>query len=174
MKIGNVDVRISIVAIGVFLVFSILLAIGAIYSPEVRANLIWVIPVLFMLLIIPLVLNYMSQKEYAALVPEYERRATPVKVKMINEGMIGKVVRVEGVVERVYFKFLNRPQYMIADRTGEISAKMFTSPSENINKGDVVEVLGTIIHRYVAAGDPVINCVSIKKIDKTIQTKKKV
>ena len=87
--------------------------------------------------------------------------------------VMGKVVRVEGVVERVYFQFLNRPQYKIADRTGDISVKMFTNPLEDVKKGDVVEILGTVIHRYVATGDPVINCVSIRKIDKNIQSKKK-
>lgn len=174
MKIGNVNVKISILVIAVFVIFSILLIIGSFYSAEIRSNLIWLIPSLFMLLVIPIALNYMSQKEYADLIPEYEWRATPVKVRMINEGMIGKIVRVEGVVEHVYFQFLNRPQYRIADRTGDISVKMFTNPLEDVKQGDVVEVLGTVIHRYVATGDPVINCVSIKKIDKNIQVKKKV
>jgi hypothetical protein len=173
MKIGNVNVKVSIIVIAVFVIFSILLTIGSVYSPDVRSNLIWVIPALFMLMIIPILLNYMSQKEYADLVPEYEWRATAVKIRMINEGMIGKVVRVEGVIEHVYFQFLNRPQYKIADRTGDISVKMFTNPLEDVKKGDVVEVLGTVIHRYVATGDPVINCVSIRKIDKNIPLKKK-
>jgi hypothetical protein len=78
--------------------------------------------------------------------------------------MIGKPVRIEGVVERVYFQFLNRPQYLVADRSGSISVKMFTSTDEDVKVNDVVEVLGQVIHRYMVSGDPVINCVSIKKI----------
>jgi len=79
--------------------------------------------------------------------------------------MLGKPVRIEGVVERVYFDFLDRPQYLIADRSGEISVKMFTAPREKIRKDDVVEVLGTVMKRYILAGeDPVINCVSIRKV----------
>jgi hypothetical protein len=50
---------------------------------------------------------------------------------------------------------------------------MFTSPKQSVKKGDVVEVLGTIINRYFVTGDPVINCVSITKIEKKIEAKKK-
>jgi hypothetical protein len=166
MKIGTVDVKVSIVAIAVFVVFTILLIAAAVFSPEVRAQLIWLIPGLFMLLVIPMALNYMSRSQYAELEPLYEAQAKTVRVKMINENMVGKVVRIEGVVERVYFRFLNRPQYLVADRSGEISVKMFTSPDEDVKVNDVVEVLGQVIHRYILTGDPVINCVSIRKIKK--------
>jgi len=163
MKIGTINVKISNISIGVFVVFTILLIIAAVLSPDVRLNLFWLIPCLFMLLVIPVALNYMSRKQYADLVPEYERQAKPVRIRLINENMIGKVVRINGVVERVHFQFLNRPQYSIADRSGAISVKMFTSPDEDIKVNDVVEVLGQIIRRYIVTGDPVVNCVSIRK-----------
>lgn len=164
MKIGNVDVKVSILAIAVFIIFTIIVVIASAYSPEVRSQLIWLVPVLFMLLILPVALNYMSQRQYADLIPEYERQAKTVRVKLVNENMIGKIVRIEGVVERVHFQFLNRPQYSVADRSGAISVKMFTSPAEDIRVNDVVEVLGQVIRRYIVTGDPVINCVSIRKI----------
>jgi DNA replicative helicase MCM subunit Mcm2 (Cdc46/Mcm family) len=163
MKIGNVDVKVSILAIAVFVIFTIILIIASIYSPEVRSQLIWLVPALFMLIVLPVALNYLSRSQYAELVPEYERQAKTVRIKLINENMIGKIVRVEGVVERVHFQFLNRPQYSVADRSGAISVKMFTSPDENIKVNDVVEVLGQVIRRYIVTGDPVINCVSIRK-----------
>ena len=166
MKIGNVDVKVSIVAIAVFVFFTILLLVAAVFSPEVRAQLIWWIPGLFLLLVIPTALNYMSRSEYAELEPLYEAQAKTVRVKLINENMVGKVVRIEGVVERVYFQFLNRPQYLVADRSGEISVKMFTSTDEDVKVNDVVEVVGQVIRRYFVTGDPVINCVSIRKIKK--------
>ena len=54
---------------------------------------------------------------------------------------------------------------MVADRTGEISVKMFTAPRERIRKDDIVEVLGTVMKRYILVGeDLVINCVSIRKL----------
>jgi RecJ-like exonuclease len=147
-------------------VFTIFLLVASVYSPDVRSQLIWLIPGLFMLLVIPIALNYMSRSEYADVAPVYEAEAKTVRIKLINENMIGKPVRIEGVVEKVRFQFLNRPQFIVADRSGEISVKMFTSPDEDIHEHDVVEVLGMVIHRYVAVGDPVINCVSIKRIDK--------
>ena len=167
MKIGNVKVKVSIVAIAVFVFFTIFLLIASLYSPEVKSQLIWMIPTLFMLLVIPLALNYMSRKEYADLEPLYEGQAKAIRIKMINESMVGKPVRIEGVVERVYFQFLNRPQYLIADRSGAISVKMFTSPDENVKVNDVVEVLGQVIRRYIVTGDPVVNCISIRKINKS-------
>ena len=167
MKIGNVNVKVSIVAIAVFVFFTIFLIYASIYSPEVRSQLIWMIPALFMLLIIPMALNYMSRKEYADLEPVYEGQAKTVRIKMINEGMVGQPVRIQGVVERVYFQFLNRPQYRIADRSGEISVKMFTSTDEDVKVDDVVEVVGQVIRRYIVTGDPVVNCVSIRKIKKS-------
>jgi hypothetical protein len=166
MKIGNVDVKVSILAIAVFVIFTILVIIASIYSPVVRSNLIWLVPVLFMLIILPVALNYMSQRQYAELRPEYERQAKTVRVRLINESMIGKIVRIEGVVEQARFQFLNRPQYSVADRTGAIPVKMFTSPEEDIRVNDVVEVLGQVIQRYIVTGDPIINCVSIRKREK--------
>jgi hypothetical protein len=166
MRIGTVDVKVSIVAVAVFVFFTIFLLFASLYSPEVRSQLIWMIPALFMLLVIPMALNYMSRSQYNTLEPIYEAEAKPVRIKLINESMVGKPVRIEGVVERVYFQFLNRPQYLVADRSGEISVKMFTSSNEEIKVKDVVEVLGQVIKRYIVTGDPVINCISIKKIKK--------
>jgi hypothetical protein len=166
MKIGNVDVKVSIVAIAVFVFFTLLLLVASLSSAEVRSQLIWLIPALFMLLVIPVALNYMSRSQYADMEPIYEAQAKTVRIKLINENMVGKPVRVEGVVERVYFQFLNRPQYLVADRSGSISVKMFTSPNEDVKVDDVVEVLGQVIRRYILTGDPVINCVSIRKIEK--------
>ncbi len=74
-------------------------------------NLIWLIPCLFLLLVIPIALNYMSRSQYKDLEPTYEREAKTVKVRFINENMMGKIVRIEGVVEEVHFQFLNRPSY---------------------------------------------------------------
>lgn len=167
MKIGNVEVKVSIVAVAVFVFFTILLLFASMSSPEVRSQLIWLVPGLFMLLVIPIALNYMSRRQYADMEPIYEAEAKTVRIRLINESMVGKPVRVEGVVERVHFQFLNRPQYLVADRSGEISVKMFTSPNEDVKVNDVVEVFGQVIRRYIFTGDPVINCVSIRKIKKT-------
>jgi|GEM_PF-100299 len=175
MKINNINIKLSILPILVFLIFTVGLILLSFFGPEsmavvIRGNLYWMIPVLILLLIIPMVLNYMSRSEYDRLIPYYEVEAKNVRIKLINESMIGKIVRIEGVVERTHFQFLNRPQYVVADRSGEISVKMFTSPDEDVKVNDVVEVLGQVIKRYIATGDPVINCVSIRKLNKKIET----
>jgi hypothetical protein len=164
MKIGNFDFRISILSATVIVLLGILMIIASFLSESVRAQLFWMIPTLIVLFFIPVLLNYMSRKEYAELEPVYEREARSTRIRMINKSMLGQVVRLEGVIEKVHFRFLNRPQYLIADRTGEISVKMFTSSQEDIQENDVVVILGSVIQRYIITGDPVINCVSIRKL----------
>ncbi|WP_281768351.1 OB-fold nucleic acid binding domain-containing protein [Methanoculleus bourgensis] len=161
--------RVTAVALAVFLFFMALIAVYVLTTGNASV-LIWAVPSAVMLILIPLALNYMSQKQYASLVPVYEAEAKTTRVRAINLNMLGQPVRVKGVVERVYFKFLNRPQYLVADRTGEISVKMFTSPAEDVHEGDVVEVLGTIVKRYILTGDAVINCVSIRKVENNQQS----
>ena len=55
-----------------------------------RSQLIWLIPVLFLLLVIPVALNYMSRSQYADVAPVYEAEAKTVRIRMVNENMIGK------------------------------------------------------------------------------------
>jgi hypothetical protein len=164
MKISNIELRITPLQAGVLLFFAIFL----IYSYWVsRSTMLIVFGVLTLLglAIIPMLLRHMSQSQYEALVPTYEAEAQKVRIKAINLNMLGKPVRVEGIVEQIYFGFLDRPQFVIADRSGEISVKMFTAPREEIRKGDIVDVLGTVMKRYILTGqDAVINCVSIRKV----------
>ncbi|MDD1661135.1 MAG: nucleotide-binding protein [Methanomicrobiales archaeon] len=164
MKFRDIEMRISPIQIGVLLFFAIFL-IFAYWTSRSTMLLIFGIPMVIGLAVIPILLRHMSQSQYEDLVPTYEKEAQRVRIKAINMNMLGKPVRIEGVVERVYFDFLSRPQYLIADRSGEISVKMFTAPRERIRKDDIVEVLGTVMKRYVLVGeDPVINCVSIRKV----------
>jgi len=169
MQIGNIKVRVTAITVAVFLFFIALIAVYVFISGDVHA-LLWALPAAVMLLLIPMALNYMSQKQYASLVPVYEVEAKNARIREINLNRLGEPVRIKGVVERVYFQFLNRPQYLVADRTGEISVKMFTSPAEDIHEGDLVEVLGTVVKRYILVGDAVINCVSIRKVKKNQQS----
>ena len=163
MKIRDIRLRMSPVNAGVILIFAIFLLFAFWTSGNITV-LIYGLPMLLFLSIIPLVLNYMSQSEYAALLPDYERDAQNVRIRAINVNMLGRPVRIEGLVERVSFRYLNRPQYLVGDRTGEISVKMFTSPAEDIREKDIVEVIGQVMKRYIVTGDPVINCISIRKL----------
>lgn len=166
MKIGTINVKVSNISIGVFVFFTLLLVIASMVDPGIRPHLLWMVPSLFLLLVIPVLLNYMSRSQYKDLEPVYEKEAKTVRVRLINESMIGKIVRIEGVVERVHFQFLNRPQYTVADRSGSISVKMFTSPEYDVKVNDIVEVYGQVIRRYMVTGEPVVNCVIIRKYRK--------
>ncbi len=165
MKISNIEVRITPLQAGVILFFAIFLIFS--YSVS-RSSTLLVFGGLMLagLAVIPMLLRSMSQSQYEALVPTYEAESQKVRIKAINLNMVGKPVRVEGVVEEVHFGFLDRPQFIVADRSGEISVKMFTAPREEIRKGDIVDVLGTVMKRYILTGqDAVINCVSIRKVE---------
>jgi len=162
MKIKGTTVRASIVQKGLVIALTLILLVYVFLTRDYH-TLLWAVPVLIMLLVIPTALNYMSQSQYDDLIPYYEAEAETVRMASIHPNDIGKIVRVEGVVERVLFKSLNRPQYHIADKSGLMSVKMFTTPKEDVNKDDVVEVLGQVIKRYVVVGEPVINAVLIRK-----------
>ena len=83
MKIGTIDVKISNISIGVFVFFTLLLIVASMMSPAIQPNLIWMIPCLFLLLVIPVALNYMSRSQYKSLEPAYEKEAKTVKVRFI-------------------------------------------------------------------------------------------
>ena len=165
MKIKGTNVRISIINLLVILLLAFFLVIYEVSTGD-YVLFAWGIVLLALLFLIPLVLNYMSQDQYSALEPVYEAEAKNSRIRAISPSSVGDIVRIEGIVERVLFKFLNRPQYIVADRTGEISVKMFTSPKENVETGDYVEVYGQIIKRYVVTGDPVVNAVIIRRTER--------
>ncbi|WOF16207.1 nucleotide-binding protein [Methanoplanus sp. FWC-SCC4] len=171
MKIKNRNVRISIINIFVVGMLALFLISYFVSTGDLSFFLLGIV-LLVLMLLIPLMLNYMSQDQYAGLIPIYESEAKDTRIKNINSSMIGNIVRIEGVVERVLFKSLNRPQYLVADKSGEISVKMFTTPIEDADKDDVVEVYGQIIKRYIFVGDPVINAVIIRKLDRKSDQKK--
>jgi hypothetical protein len=163
MKFRDIEMRISPIQIGVILFFAIFLIFAYLMSQSTTL-LLFGIPMILALAVIPFLLRYMSQSQYEHLLPTYESEAQKVRIKAINMNMIGKPVRIEGVVEQVRFGFLDRPQFLVADRSGEISVKMFTAPKERIRKDDIVEVLGIVMKRFLIVGEnPVINCVSIRK-----------
>lgn len=165
MQIPSFPIRPSVLHLGVFAFFALFLLWYITATGELRV-LYWAGPTLVFLLVIPMLLNYMSQKEYEGLIPLYESEAKVVKIRDINDKMMSKPVRVEALVEEVRFRYLNRPHFIVADRTGTIPVKMFTTPREDVRPGDVVEILGQVIHRYIVTGDPVINGVNIRVIRK--------
>lgn len=163
MQFSSVKARPSILHLFVFVFFAILILAYVVTTGD-TSLLIWAIPTLVFLLIIPIVLTYLSQTQYSDLVPVYEETAREVRIREINESMISKPIKFEALVEQVRFKLLNRPHFIVGDRTGEIVVKMFTNPQTDIQKGDIVMVYGQVIRRYIFAGDPVVNGVHIRVI----------
>jgi len=163
MKIGEIELRVSPVNAGVVLFFGLFLIYSFTISGSIKV-LAFGIPMLLVLFLVPIFLNYMSRQQYADLRPQYQRDAKTVRIKAINPNMLGEAVRFEGVVEQEYFWYFNRPSFLVGDKSGEISVKMFTTPEEEVHKGDTVEVIGKVMQRYIISGDPVINCISIRKI----------
>ena len=161
MKIGDYNARPSLLHYGVAVFFSCVLLFYGFTTGNWRTVLICA-PIVALMLLIPMALNYMSQREYANLLPYYKEHGRSVKVREITERMVSSPIRLEGIVEQVRFRSINRPHFLVADRTGTITVKMFTDPGTKIQVGDRVVVYGQVIHRYIALGDPVVNGVHIE------------
>ena len=127
--------------------------------------LLYAIPALAMLLVIPLTLSWMSRKSFIQASEEHSTQARLCKIGKINLRMAGNIVKVSGTVRKISFKWLNRPHFQVKDETANIRVIMFTSPTEEIKVDDKVEVLGVVMKNLFARKIPVISAVSIKKIN---------
>lgn len=125
--------------------------------------LVFAIPGLILLLLIPMTLAWMSRRSYVQAADVYGGKARFFKIVKITLGMTGDIVRVSGIVQKISFKWLNRPHFQVADETGIIRVIMFTSPAEEIKAGDKVDVLGIVMKNIFARFTPVISAVSVKK-----------
>jgi hypothetical protein len=161
MEIFPRHIRPSILHLFVFAFFAVLLLIYVLSTGDVR-SLIWAVPTLICLILIPMAMTYLSQSQYSDLIPVYETQAKDVKIREINESMISKPIHIEGLVEEVRFRSLNRPHIIIGDRTGVTTVKFMTNPRYEIAKGDIVEVYGQVIRRYIVYGEPIVNGVDIR------------
>lgn len=125
--------------------------------------LMYAIPGLIMLLVIPLTLSWMSRKTFMEAGKYHESKTRSYPVKRIGLDMVGQAVRISGSVKKISFRWLNRPHFQIEDNTGYIRVIMFTSPSEDIKVNDTVDVLGMVMKNIFTRKTAVISAVSIKK-----------
>jgi hypothetical protein len=126
--------------------------------------LLFAIPGLILLLIIPMTLAWMSRRSFSQADEQFGSKAKRCKIEKIDLGMVGNIVRVTGEVEKVSFKWLNRPHFHIRENTAGIRVIMFTAPSHNIRKGDTVEAVGIVMKHLLTRNKPIISAVSIKTI----------
>lgn len=125
--------------------------------------LLFALPSLAMLIIIPFLLSWMSRRSFLQASKEYERVSRLYKVRNISNDMIGTAVKIIGNVNKISFKWLNRPHFQVSDETEAIRVIMFTAPVVQVNVGDKVEVLGVVMKNIFRKNTPVISAVSIKK-----------
>jgi len=153
----------SLIAWGAFVICTIAVIVSFVHSKDYRF-LFFAISMLAALVIIPMVLARMSQRAYSDAVPLYEKRARLHKISKISLSKVGETVKVRGVVEKVSFRWLNRPHLTINDGTGTISAILFTSLGESIEVAEQVEVLGTVMRSFVHRRKPAVSAISVRKL----------
>lgn len=126
--------------------------------------LLYAIPGLIMLLVIPMALAWMSRKSFIKSNEQFAPKARVCKIGGIDQKMIGEVVRISGNVQKISFRWLNRPHFHIKDDTADIHVIMFTAPSNKIFVGDTVEAIGVVMKHLLTRNRIVISAVSITRI----------
>jgi len=125
--------------------------------------LLFAIPGLILLIIIPMTLAWMSRRSLAEAAGHYVDSCRPFKIGRITLDTTGTAVRVSGSVDKVSFRWLNRPHFIVRDDTGTIRVMMFTTPSGKIERGDHVDVLGVVVKNIFARSTPAISAVGVEK-----------
>ncbi len=101
MKIKGTTVRVSIIQIGLVIALTLILLAYVFLSEDYR-TLLWAVPVLVMLLVIPTALNYMSQSQYDDLIPYYEAEAVSVRMAAIRRMTLVRLSGLKGGLLNVY------------------------------------------------------------------------
>lgn len=125
--------------------------------------LLYAIPGLIMLLVIPMMLAWMSRRSFTQAHEQIDKKAHSFKIGEILPSMIGEVVRVSGEVYKISFMWLNRPHFHIKDATAQIRVIMFTAPANKVVVGDKVEAIGVVMKYPLKKTQLVISAVSVKK-----------
>ena len=148
-----------------WITFILCAAAVLIHYMEVRDTrfLIFAIPGLIAILVIPMTLAWMSRRTFTQAAEEHNPNARPYKIAKISLANTGEAVSITGEVLKVSFKWLNRPHFQVKDGTGTIRVIMFTAPSEDIKPGDTVNILGVVIKNIFDRPHAAISAVSIKK-----------
>ncbi|TFG90388.1 MAG: hypothetical protein E4H15_07685, partial [Syntrophobacterales bacterium] len=107
--------------------------------------LLYAIPGLIMLLVIPMTLAWMSRKSFVQADEQLGTQARACTIGKIGPAMIGDVVRISGEVQKISFRWLNRPHFHIKDKTAQIRVIMFTAPANKVVVGDRVEAVGIVM-----------------------------
>ncbi len=127
--------------------------------------LLYTVPGLILLLVIPMVLAWMSRRSFAQAQEQFEPQARTCMIGKINQALVGEVVRISGEVMKISFMWLNRPHFHIKDATGQMRVIMFTAPSNRVTAGDRVEAVGIVMKYPLTKARFVISAVSVKRTE---------
>ena len=154
----------SVFAWIVFIICAVAVALN--YAATGNASFLWyAIPGLILLLVIPMTLAWMSRRSFKQAGEQSENQARSCKIGKIVPTMIGNVVRISGEVQKISFKWLNRPHFHIKDTTGIIRVIMFTAPANKVVVGDTVEAIGIVMKYPLSKERIAISAVSIKSVE---------
>jgi RecJ-like exonuclease len=135
------------------------------YAATGNTFFLWyAIPGLILLLVIPMTLAWMSRKSFTEAHEQSDTKARPCKIGKIAPAMIGDIVRISGEVQKISFKWLNRPHFHIKDATGQIRVIMFTAPANNVVVGDKAEAIGIVMKYPMSKERIAISAVSVQRI----------
>lgn len=127
--------------------------------------LLYAIPGLIMLVIIPMVLAWMSRRSFVQADEQLGTKARACTIGKITPAQIGDVVRITGEVRKISFRWLNRPHFHITDGTARIRVIMFTAPANRVAVGDRVTAVGIVMKYPLTKTRLVISAVSVKRIE---------
>ena len=96
------------------------------------------IPMLLALLVIPMIFSSLNQQVSSEIDEAHAARLKLEKIQNINMSRIGEPVKVIGTVEKVSFRWMNRPLLSIRDNTGTIPVIIFTSFPSDVMVGDKI------------------------------------
>ncbi|HJJ99434.1 MAG TPA: hypothetical protein O0X23_04445 [Methanocorpusculum sp.] len=168
MKLRGVTIGLSPLHLIVVAFFIGLFVLSYVNTKE-AAFLIWGIPLSLVLLIIPVFNSYSVGSQYVRLLPEYEEQSKRVHIKQITLAMLGKPVRIEGVVQAVKGTWFCRPALTIFDGAAVIVAKKSVPLEVDVAIGDNVEVVGMVIRRFAIFGDVMVHAIGVKKVENFTQ-----
>ncbi len=147
----------------VFIICAVAVALNY-YSTGSGQFLWYAIPGLIMLLVIPMLLAWMSRRSFTQANEQASLNACPSKIGKIVPAMTGDVVRISGEVQKISFKWLNRPHFHMKDATGTIRVIMFTAPANKVVVGDKAEAIGIVMKYPLSKERIAISAVSVKRI----------
>jgi len=167
MKIKGITVRVPPALLGVIVLFAAICAfcLGSTKNP---LYIYLGIPLIILLIVMPLLLAYSSEKQVLRNIDAARSVAKYVRARQVTATMRGATVILEGKIIKVSGLYMNKPIYLIQDSTGMIVVKRFALPTPLVGPGAIVEVLGRVYGR--AKGPMFINAMTIKPIQKIHDT----